>query len=806
MVAIFQATDLGPVLVNLEPVTAVSKITYFYKSHIAQAHTRSNSLLLKVAKQINDQEFISVTGVYPRQPLSLLEEANFHNKENGTTFVMSDGTRVPPLSYETYQAVKQSLPSNQQAVLDEKLFWLLQRNPALPLIANGLQKGHYQKFIQGEQFNTDAYYKEVFFRQLFTVAKQADVELKILRPLVEIHLVTLDASYFEGLENEPEGVVKSFYQNEIDLTNKQYLLRSLIQSPLESIVRFLAVQYVEDVKADYTLTADTSTTITQGRLPLPTPTAAEDTPGAHAIAIAHLNQAEINLFPLDVGQAAMRYRNQFQINYELEQELINHVNQLTQDHAAEILKAIEGFTQNRFWRQIGITRNLGLKSVHQLDTSRMLGIYATRHEGLTPKLRAYQSYRKAVKDLTYLYRNNPLQFDDEERLQLFLSDQILNRHLWQILEKRLPKLRPELTQIQQTRSRLESAYQKAAGLEADFFKQLQIHDLDISTEAFVLLSVAMARRFTDLAEAELNPENPQDPNYLTFVQGMIPFQRDMPDMNVQWGDGREVKRYGLENYLVPDLMALHSRDAPMLRAIAHLYRKMEQAGDLEPWDFETLVKLISTACNLSVGKNPATLPAEQAVLLPLVVKYQSELKQITGADGMVGTSILHGLGAQDFRIASWPEGRQPNPAHNFEDIKATLAEMGPKLTDVKSTELTDILTRGSSELSLSLKLVLQHEPKFIAREDGRLDLTLKFKRGGLWRFCIWDVCRVKLEGINYHFQTVFSPIYMSSIVLPKNANQQDAAALNQVIADSHAIYGGYTPAQLELPDSLRFVY
>lgn len=755
---------------------------------------------------LKNNAFNAITGVYPRQQLSLLEETAFYNDASGTTFTLSDNTQVPPLSYETYQKIRQTLPSHQQDVLDEKLFWLLQRNPVLPLIVNGLQEGEYLNFIQGNEFDTDTYYQEVFFSQLFSASQKAEVELKVLRPLVEIHLVTLSASYFEGLENESDGIVKSFNKNEIDLTNKQYLLRRLINSPMESIARILAINYVEKVKSDYTLLPDTSTTIVQGRLPLPTPTAAEDTPGAHALAVAHLHHAEINLFPPKVERAAIEYSKQFQITDKFEKELIKQTNELTQVHTSEIFQAIKGFNTDRFWRRVGIRPYLGFESVHQLDTSRMLGIYATRHEGLMPELKAHESYHKAVKDLIYFYRNNPLELENSKLLQLFLSDQALNNRLWKVLRNRLPEQNADFAKIQQTRSYLEANYRKTVALEAEFFKQLQIHNLDISTEAFTLLSVSMARRFADLAADMFKPEDPKDPDYLTFVQGIIPFQRDMPDMNMQWGDGQEVKRYGLENYLVPDLMVFDSQDAPMLKAIANLYAAMYEAGDLEQWDFKTLAKLISTACNLSVGKNPDILRDEQLFLLPWVEKYRSELKQITGADGMVGTSILHGLGAQDFRIKSWPEERQTNPAQNFEYIESVITQIGPELTETEIQQLAHILTRGSSEPSLSLKLILQHEPKFIAHEDGSLDLTLKLKRGGLWRFCIWDFCKVTLNGINQHFTTVFSPIYMSSIGLPQHATQQDAAALNQVMTYSYGVYGGYTPRQLKLPTSLEAAY
>jgi len=761
--------------------------------------------LSRTISQIQGSVFSLITGVCPRQKVNLLENATFENDELGSNFVLSNGVMVPPLDFSSFQKIREALPKDKRHVLDEKFFWLLQTNPALPLIAAGLENGEYSKLVNNDGvFDTNTYYKDKLFRKLFDSAQIANIEIEELIPLLEIHFTTLSAAYFENSQ-ETEGVIDSFNRNEIELTDKQYLFRYLIQTPLESLVRVFAISYVEKVKAEYTLSPETSTTISLGRLPLPTPTAAEDTPSAHALAIANAMGKGIHLFPISVEISASQYKNKYQETFEIQQELTTKIRILSEQHGTEIIDALNNFKDHDFWQNIGITRHLGLDSIHQLDTSKMLGIYATRHEGLTPGLRAYKSYQKARLNIIRYYQDNDLGLSKSELLSLLFNDQAFNQKLWITLKRKIPALKANFREIGDLSLSLEKHYRDTSAYEAAFFYELQKNNLDISTDAFVLLSVAMARRFSDLAYIAFKPIDRKNSEYLSFIRFIFPFQRDMPDMNVQWGDGRTIKRYGLENYLVPDLLALHPRDAPMLSGIERLHNAMVKGGDLEQWDFETLVKLISTACNLSVGKNPSTLANEQIGLLPLVAKYRSELKQISGADGLVGTSILHGLGLQDYRIASWPKGRQPFEATNIDDVANILSKISSRLSEKKQYELAQILTRGSSEPSLSLKLVLQHDPKFILQKDGRLDLTLTFEQNGLWKLCTWDFCRLRIRDINQEFETIFSPMYMARILLPNPASESDAEALNQVIAKSHAIYGGFTPRELSLPGPLQAI-
>ncbi|MBD2259764.1 hypothetical protein [Pseudanabaena sp. FACHB-2040] len=736
--------------------------------------------------------FIALTGVEPRAQIDLLEGATFLKQAEGTTFVLSNGTTVPPLSAAAYSAVQNALPPNQQGVLDDKFFWLLQRNPALPLITQGLQQGKYLQFLEAGRFNTDAYYREVFFPQLFAAAATAGVEMAAVLPLVEVHLVTLSDAFFQQMELEQSGTVHSFHKYELALTNQQYLLRTFLGTPLETQAKLEAIKRVEqtEIKADYTESPTTSTTIVLGRLPLPTPTAAEDTPGVHALSIAHLREQGISLFSPEVEQAATDYQVRLRQQHRWEHQHLAQIEALTAHYPA-ILAAIDQFEDNRFWHRIGFTDRLDRRSVAQLDTTRLLGIYATRHEGVAKGLLAASSYPLARADVIRFFRDNSAGLGEQERLQLFLSDQALNAQLWQVLERKVPQLRPEIRTIQANLTQLNQSYQQTTAAEAQFFRVLQAHNLDISTDAFTLLTVALAKRLSDLAEAQFKPIDRQDLQYLQFVRGLMPFLRDMPDMNTHWGDGSWIKKYG-QNYLVPDLMALTPEEAPVLSAIGQLHFKMVSQNDLNLWDFATLVQVMATSFNLSVGYSPAALSAEQVALLPLVNKYRSELKRIAGADGLVGTNALHGLGLQDYRIASWPSSRSP-------------IELAPPAADspirglilppiVSEKDPVKLLLYGGPEVTLSKDLVLQHSPEFTTRADGSLDLSFTLEGN-----------RLTIPAFSKHFKAVYSPAYMTRINLPPYAGAAYAEALNQVIQRSHALYGGYTLRDMSLPEPLEVV-
>jgi hypothetical protein len=183
--------------------------------------------------------FVALTGVQPRRSIRLLEGATYSvNADNSITFVLSNGVVVPPLSRETYNIIRSTVPPGQQHVLDDKFFWHLQRNPAIPLIAADLGRGEHEELISNKVFDTDAYYLRPFLGHLFWAAQKADVPLQELIPLVETHLTTLEFPYLREQDlYAGAGSVHSFYKYEQELTNKQYLMRSLLTTPVEPWVR-----------------------------------------------------------------------------------------------------------------------------------------------------------------------------------------------------------------------------------------------------------------------------------------------------------------------------------------------------------------------------------------------------------------------------------------------------------------------------------------------------------------------------------------------------------------------------------------
>jgi hypothetical protein len=187
--------------------------------------------------------YVAMTGVYPRPPIQLLEGATYQiQPDKSITFILSDGTIVPALSQAGFEAVRTTLPPEQQALMDNKLYWHLQLNPAIPLIAAGLERGEYRELVSNQVFDTDTYYLKPFLGYLFWAAGEARVPLEELLPLVEIHLITLEYPYLRESElSVPSGSIQSFFKYEQDLTNKQYLLRSLLQTPVEPWARLEAI-------------------------------------------------------------------------------------------------------------------------------------------------------------------------------------------------------------------------------------------------------------------------------------------------------------------------------------------------------------------------------------------------------------------------------------------------------------------------------------------------------------------------------------------------------------------------------------
>ncbi|MFQ4138810.1 hypothetical protein PGN35_021095 [Nodosilinea sp. PGN35] len=749
--------------------------------------------------------FVALTGVEQRSPIGLLEGATFSRSSAGVTFVLSDGTVVPPLSPQGYQALRQSVPAAQRWVLDEKFYWFLMRNPALPLIAEGLERGEYRNLLQNGVFNSDRYYAGPFLGHTFWAAAQAQVPLAELMPLVEVHLLTLEYAYFQGLDTESAGTVYSFYEQELALTNLQYLMRALVMTPLEPWAKLEAIERVEapEVKAAHTGSTDTSTTLALGRLPLPTPTAAEDTPGAHALSIAHLSEQGIHLFPPDVEAAAGAYKARYQDQLAAEDQLVEQLRQLAHGSTAAVLEALEHYQGDRPWQALGFTPALDRRSVASMDTTSLLGIYATRHESLAP-LTAAQSYPLARRDYLRFFQTNSPGLKEADLLLVLLSDQALNPRLWAYLRRQQPALEEKIVAIQTQRQRLEASYRATALQEALLFQRLQVHGLDINTQAFSLLSVAMAKRLGDLVYAQFQPENRTDLAYLRFSRGLLPYLRDMPSLDAQWGHGPTVKRYGLSNYVVPDLMALTPARSPTLAAIGALWFDLVSHGQVNRWDFAALAQTMATAHNLSIGHPPSALPPQQGRFLPLVAAYQPQLSQVTGVDGANASSVLHGQTLQDFRIPAWPAARLAGATQQSAFDPAVVQQLFPAeeraesgdaplgATDHRTAAIVHLLSSGSGEIALAPSLVLLGNPEFLPRPDGALDLAFDF-----------DGDRLIFPEVSRHFEALYAPAYLTRIALPREPGESYTAALNQVIGRSHALYGGYLPPNMLLPAPLQ---
>jgi len=739
--------------------------------------------------------FTALTGVEPRQPIALLEGATYTiASDNSITFILADGTVVPPISRAGYEAARNTLPAHQQYVMDDKFYWHLQRNPAIPLIAAGLAQGQYGELINNQVFDTDTYYVNNFLGHLFWAARKADVALEELLPLVETHLTTLEYPYLRAADLEvSSGAVRSFYKYEQELTNKQYVMRSLLATPVEPWARLEAIKQVEAVttKREYTDAQFTSTTISLGRLPLPTPTAAEDTPAVHALNIAHLRTLGIDLFPADVVEAAISYQHQYQLQRAQEDALRLLLEELVQQHSMEILSGIKNYYSDNFWLQIGLTEDFSRHSVNQMDTSRLLGIFATRIEGLN-RASAAQSYPHAKEHFITFFQKNSPGLSEPDLLMVLFCDQVFNPRFWRALEEFQPTIALKIDTIQDQIEQLEIAYVNAANQEAEVFRQLQLHNLDISTDAFSLLSVAMARRLSDLVYKEFQPGDRKHPNYLNFTRSIYPFIRDMPDLNMQWGSGRDIKRYGLDNYVVPDLMALTPEEAPTLSAMGDLWFKLVSNNDMNRWDVTKFMKLLSTSYNLSSSHPPAKLPPEQVALLPLVDKYRPELKRVAGADGNYAPSVLHGLTRQDFRIDTWPQGRELDSPRIKRIRPDILQQLFPSLSESGVANLMWRLSNHSGEFSLSLPLILLNDPLFVRRDDGAINLL--FEMNGQ---------QMVFPAVSHHFESIYSPAYMTRIALPRETDQVYVDALNQVIRRTHALYGGYTVRPMTLPEPLQ---
>lgn len=518
--------------------------------------------------------FRNLTGVYPRQTV---QTVGTHTE---FTFTIDGQTYTPP-SLETLQRIGQLHPA-----FDEKWQWRLLENPALPLM------------VKEQTTDADSFYYALS-QQLLENSQKASVSPYLTVRLAEVHLGTLQ----NGFWNSETQELRDFNENEITLTDKQQLIQTLaVDTLLEPVARLFLLEYTQRFSSSYADTGKVSTTITQGRLPLPTPIAAEDTPGVHALSVL----AAPELFPEPLVRAAQEYADQYR-------HYLKRTSQIQSDLLVSQPIDFEAYSFKDITYQ-------------QMFTGSQVGLIATRLEGYDLNQSWRESFEKAKDLYRWYYQTNPAGLSQAE---------LTRQHRLNTAEP--PNLRPVID------------------AEKAFFLQVQAADMDISMSSFTTFTPALAKRLDNLLVQRFRPDDPDSREWQLFAAAIMPALRDMPDLEIQ---AQGLNEWGA-NYVVPDLMALTPEQSPTITHLAALYETLNAGGIIQDWDYITLFEIVSTAITLGSGWDPALIHPDHQKHIPVVQENWVLFRRLLGSSGSIAVNWMHGQSGLDFRNPKWPEARKP---------------------------------------------------------------------------------------------------------------------------------------------------
>jgi hypothetical protein len=753
------------------------------------------------------------TGVYRRQPLPLLEGATFVDtnhqeipqfdmpdgsslKGAGVVYVLSDGTIVPPMTVEGYERLRQLFPSEPQA-FDEKLMWLLKESPFLPIVADGLETGtlsQYVKKVNGKRvFQTDDFLEKVLFADLRNAAEAAHLTFLDNRGLLIVHLKTMQFGFFAGLWGTPSGTLGSFNEGELKLTDDQYLYRSLLTK----------LPWAEGLLKAYALSRAEERNLPArdlGRGPLPTPTAAEEAPSVHAVNVSWLEREHgVRLFPEAVQGAAHSFRDTADAVTALEDEIAELIKVLGEGHGSELVTSLNNFDRDSVWKDLGfpkrgnlgwapwIAKGTGPEQALRFDPSTPLGRLAMWREIHSQDQTLSELYTSAWDDQRILF-SDLAQADVIDQNELFVSfatEQIDNRAFWEFLVKNNPSLSPQLESIIAKTAILEAKYREASLQETEFFLQLQEHGLDMTSQALAGLTVAMARKHVDflgLADGRNSFPGVSGSKFPSYYAALY---RDVHPMSEYDG------RFGFDPVTNPGLAASDREHSTMFSYLADLHHDLVMAGQLEPYDTTTFTEIILVGNLVKSGVEPARLPDYLKQFYPIVLQHYAHLNQLSGIEGEDGS------GPHNPPFAWLPASLNGRWSGYFSEVKenGTFPISAPviesnsgKLQEKDTEEILRLLFNNNSQITFSGKACALLHPELILSENGTLDLKVR-----------WKGEKAFLRDITSHSSSLFFPIYMREVPLPRYPTPQETTSLQEAVLKSRWAAVGHLPPSSELP-------
>ncbi len=687
-----------------------SSIKFIQTHGFPEAKTNFEALLNSATE--NTSIVLANTGLKKRANIDLIEGASLLNKNNrtGSSFRLSDGTYVPPISKKAYYRIVDQLPKEHQAAFDHQFFYVLLHSPFLVALASDLEQGilKTEDYVANNVFNTAAYVEKELIPAIIKQANIHQLSVKEYLPYIQHSLSAIRSPIVNVNKEIKPGIVDSFSENEgQSFTEKQMTARWVMKDvPLTSANKKL-LDKLEQERSVRNLER-LSSIAALARAPQVTYGSGDE------VSRVYVNNILLNPegYSTELVNAARDIKMAETKAVNKKDELDTMLKQFAQSHTDIILSTLSEISF--------LPENYGNKAANFLNATTMLGAYAHRYQTeLSYDLPT--SYKKARNEVIRYFQKNPARLSQSDLAEQLIRDQIDNSVFWQQLSDNDPSLKSEIKQIKKVFSQLTDLTITTNEKDNKLFNIKINSKDDITTEGVARDGAAMYKKIANDIDAIFKHHNDGSEAYRNFRAVIAINLREVPDVNSTASPDAMIHIHGFENLATTDLTSSSPQHSLRLQAMYKLYNLMLSNNDIQTLDGNKLQSLFSFASRLVNGHEPENIELIKKYpdLVKLAEKYNSLLLQIIGLDGERLSSNLFAEGMLAHKIEGFPviinqeEGQKNN---NVSAIANQIPEFSLK-------QITSYFFGNANQISLTKQALLDLNLKFGTKINGDLMLS-----------------------------------------------------------------------------------
>ena len=618
---------------------------------------------------------LSTRGLPVRDKITLIEGATYRFGQHGTWFILSDGTIIPPLSYEAFVRGQAQFPTAIAPGMDEKFFWLLQGSPYVTAIAADLEQGKLTEYLDGNTFNTDRFFVEYFVPIYVESSWAAGLDPSEALWMLDHALMTLQDPLLRNADATPiiqgAGEVGSFWDREQELAIKQLALRRFIAQPgiIGNWTRYGLLTHLRYRRRNASIHRRRLASIPEVMAKLPNVTyGAEEGAIAHALGIVQFDTAGV--YSAQLTQIARQVVDNERAKQALRSQILTQIGTLSVADDRALGNVLAHFSRAD-WDALGWGYYLFPAEAAQLNGSNTLSILMSRREKAGFDITT--AYPHERQRLLKLLLRDPSTAAYDRIVFAVLKDHAFTPKFWPRLTRLVPDYAEEFATIETGVEQYRQIAHQGAELQEQLYAVMVNEGHDIGVSATVKHAVGFQAHLADLIDAAFLPADPSDPQYQAFRRTIAIYLREAPDISVYAGTQAALRLYGEEHLNVPELIATEVDAAPRLRIFARLYQAALASGMVSTWDVEGLQQILVFGALVAAGVEPTELPETIPAIAFPSDQFRQDLLFLVGPEGITVEGTRLGIQAHDYRVSFQPFAI---PNHDAEPQNLTLDTTG----------------------------------------------------------------------------------------------------------------------------------